>query len=61
MIRTRGNSTMKKGKYLTVRWNNLLLMAFGIPIVIYAVIALSTDWLTDFVGFLVMVVAGAVY
>ena len=52
---------MIKGKYLTVRWNNLLLMAFGIPIVIYAVIALSTDWLTDFVGFIVMAIAGAVY
>ena len=61
MTRTEGDSTKAKGKYLTARWNNILLMAFGIPIVIYAVIALSTDWLTDFVGFLVMVVAGAVY
>ena len=36
-------------------------MAFGIPIVIYAVFTLSTDLLSDFVGFIVMAVAGAVY
>ena len=46
---------------MTVRWNNILLMTFGIPIAIYAIVALSTDWLTDFTGFIVMVVAGAVY
>jgi hypothetical protein len=46
---------------MTARWNNILLMTFGIPIFVYAVVALSTDWLTDFVGFIVMVVAGAVY
>ena len=52
---------MRKEKYMTVRWNNILLMTFGIPIVIYAIVALSTDWLTDFVGFIVIVIAGAVY
>ena len=52
---------LNKGKYLTAGWNNILLMAFGIPIVIYAVFTLSTDWLSDFVGFIVMAVAGAVY
>ena len=52
---------MRKEKYMTARWNNILLMALGIPIVIYAVLALSTDWLTDFVGFIVMAIAGAVY
>ena len=46
---------------MTVRWNNLLLLIFGIPILIYAVVALSTGFLSDFVGFIVMVVAGAVY
>ena len=52
---------MNKEKYMTVRWNNILLMSFGIPIVIYAVVALSTDLLSDFAGFIVMAVAGAVY
>ena len=52
---------LNKEKYMTARWNNILLVTLGIPIVIYGVIALSTDWLSDFVGFIVMVVAGAVY
>ena len=52
---------MIKEKFLTKRWNNTLLITFGIPIVIYAVVALSTDWLSDFVGFIVMAVAGAIY
>ena len=52
---------MTREKYLTARWNNILLMSFGIPIVIYAVVALSTDLLSDFQGFIVMAVVGAVY
>lgn len=52
---------LNKEKYMTARWNNLLLLIFGIPIFIYAVVALSTGFLTDFTGFIVMVVAGAVY
>ena len=36
---------MTKEKFLTVRWNNYLTLALGLPGLIYLVFALSTsDW-----------------
>ena len=48
-------------KFLTIRWNNWLTLGLGLPILIYAIVVLSTSVLSDFVGFIVMVVMGAVY
>jgi hypothetical protein len=48
-------------KFLTTRWNNLLTLGMGIPVLIYAVVVLSTSVLSDFAGFIGMVVLGAVY
>ncbi len=52
---------MANDKFLTARWNNWLTLAMGIPILIFMTVFLSTDAMSDFTGFLVMVVAGAVY
>ena len=52
---------MTKEKYLTVRMNNWLTLGMGIPVLIYAVVVLSTSVLSDFAGFIGMVVLGAVY
>ncbi len=52
---------MTKDKLLTVRWNNWLTLAFGLPALGYAVFALSTSVMSDFAGFLGMVIAGVVY
>ncbi len=52
---------MANEKFLTKRWNNWLTLAMGIPVLIFGIVFLSTDVMSDFTGFVVMVVAGAVY
>jgi hypothetical protein len=52
---------MTKEKFLTQRWNNWLTLAMGIPVLIFGIVFLSTDVMSDFTGFVAMVVAGAVY
>jgi hypothetical protein len=52
---------MTKAKYMTARWNNLLLLGMGIPILIYTAVALSTSILSEFTGFIIMAIIGAVY
>ena len=52
---------MTKGTFLTARWNNWLTLAMGIPILAFGIIFLSTDVMSDFSGFVAMLVAGAVY
>jgi len=48
-------------KFLTARWNIRLTLAMGIPTLAYGVFVLSTSVLSDFSGFIVMVIWGAVY
>lgn len=52
---------MTREKLLTVRWNNRLALGLGIPALIYAVVVLSTSAMSDFAGFMGMVVIGVVY
>ncbi len=52
---------MTKEKYLTVRTNNWLTLGLGIPTLAFAVVALSTSVMSDFAGFIGMVVLGVVY
>ncbi|MFC1956630.1 hypothetical protein ACFLWZ_09010 [Chloroflexota bacterium] len=52
---------MTNEKFLTQRWNNWLTLGMGIPTLAYGVFVLSTLVLSDFVGFIGMVVIGAVY
>ena len=52
---------MTKEKFLSVRWNNLLTLALGLPTLIYAVVVLSTSALSDFGGFVGIAVMGALY
>ena len=53
--------TMTKEKFLTVRWNNLLSLGLGIPVLIYAVIVLYTSVLSESAGFIGLVVFGVLY
>ena len=53
--------TMTKENFLTVRWNNWLTLGMGLPILIYAVVVLSTSVLSDFAGFIGMAVMGVLY
>ena len=52
---------MTKEKFLTRRWNNILTVGMGIPVLIYIAVVLSTSVLSDFAGFIGMVVLGALY
>ena len=53
--------TMINEKFLTARWNNWLTLLMGIPLLVFGIIFFTTDAMSDFSGFVVMVVAGAVY
>ena len=52
---------MTKEKFLTARWNNILSLGLGIPALIYIIVTLSTTVLSDFGGFIGMVVIGVIY
>jgi hypothetical protein len=52
---------MTKEKFLTVRWNNVLTLGMGLPTLAYGAFVLSTSVMSDFAGFIGMVVIGAVY
>lgn len=52
---------MIREQYLTQRWNNLLTLGLGLPILVYVVVALSTSVWTSTVGFIAFQIMGAVY
>ncbi len=49
---------MANEKFLTASWNNWLALAMGIPLLVLGIVFLSTDRMSDFSGFVAMVVAG---
>ena len=52
---------MTKEKFLTKSWNNWLTLIMGIPLLVLGIVFLSTNVMSDFSGFLVMVIYGVVY
>ena len=52
---------MAKGKFLTVRWNNMLSLGLGIPGLIYVIVVLSTSVLSVSAGFIGLMVIGVLY
>ena len=52
---------MTKEKFLTVRWNNLLSLALGLPSLIYIVSAFSTSAWTEKGGMIGLSVIGVLY
>ncbi|MHC4597662.1 MAG: hypothetical protein ACYS47_01525 [Planctomycetota bacterium] len=52
---------MPQDGFLTRGWNNVLAAGLGIPLAIYVAVVLSTSVLSDFAGFIGMVIAGAAY
>lgn len=52
---------MTREKFLTVRWNNLLTLGLGFPILIYSIVVLSTSVLSESAGLIGLVVIGVVY
>ena len=52
---------MTKEKFLTVRWNNILSVALGVPALLYLVYALSNLVWTQISGLIWLAVIGALY
>jgi hypothetical protein len=52
---------MIKERYLTVRWNNVLAVMLGLPLLIYAAAAASTALWGEPLGFILLMIFGAVY
>jgi hypothetical protein len=52
---------MTQERFLTIRWNNLLSLIMGIPVLVYVVVVLSTSVLSDSAGFIGMAVIGVLY
>ena len=52
---------MIKEEYLTLRWNNLLTLGFGVIMLAYVGFVMSTSALSDVAAFIGLVLIGAVY
>ena len=52
---------MNKDTFLTKKWNNWLTFGLGLPAFIYAGFVLTSSTLSDFTGWLGMVLIGATY
>ena len=57
----RKDGVVNKERFLTVRWNNWLVLGLGIPALVYAVVALSTSLASELGGFVGIVVIGVLY
>jgi hypothetical protein len=52
---------MTKDKFLTVRWNNLLTLALGLPALIYIVVSFSTGTWSTRGGLIGLAIIGVLY
>jgi hypothetical protein len=52
---------MTKENFLTVRWNNILTLALGIPALLYVVYAFSTSLWTQRAGLIGLAIIGVLY
>jgi hypothetical protein len=52
---------VNKERFLTVRWNNILTLALGLPALVYVVIAFSTGLWTEMAGMIGLSIIGALY
>ena len=52
---------MKKEGFLTVRWNNYLTVALGLPTVAYMVVAYATPLWTSMGGLIGLAIIGVLY
>jgi hypothetical protein len=58
---TKRKDTMTKEKFLTVRWNNVLSLALGIPTLLYIIYAFSTSFWTTSGGLIGLAIIGVLY
>lgn len=52
---------MTKEDFLTVRWNNVLMLGLGLLVVVFAAVALVTPLMSDLAGFIGTGIIGVLY
>ncbi len=52
---------MTKEDFLTVRWNNILTLALGIPALLYVIYAFSSSLWTQRAGLIGLSIIGVLY
>ena len=52
---------MRKENFLTVRWNNFLTLALGIPALVYVIAAISTSAWSTRGGLIGLAIIGVLY
>jgi hypothetical protein len=52
---------MTKERFLTARWNNLIVLVLGLPTVAYVAVVLSTSILSDGAAFFIFTAIGVLY
>ena len=50
-----------RDRFLTARWSNILTLSLGLPALAFALVALTTDAVSDRTAFIGLVVVGAFY
>jgi hypothetical protein len=48
-------------KYLTIGWNNVLTIGFGMPLVAFSYVALATSLMSYRAGFIGIMILGVLY
>jgi len=61
VVSTERTRTMTKEKFLTVRWNNWLTLALGLPALIFVVVAFSGSIWTERGGMIGLSIIGVLY
>ena len=54
-------SEANRERFLTARWNNILALSLGLPALVFALVALTTDTFSDLAAFIGLVVVSAFY
>ncbi len=52
---------MTKEKFLTIRWNNILTLALGLPTLLYVLAAFSNSFWSTTGGLIGLAIIGVVY
>jgi hypothetical protein len=50
-----------RDRFLTARWNNILTLSLGVPALVFALVALTTDAFSDRAAFIGLVIVSAFY
>ena len=50
-----------RDRFLTARWNNILMLSLGLPGLVFALVALTTDTFSDLAALIGLVIVSAFY